>query len=406
MNCVSCVAYDQAVTGEADLPTRAMEVANLERPVAGKAAEAGSRGRCPKPGRAVAHLAALGVLVVLGLAPDRSPAYDFYPPGVVSSAGAARWEASAFPLRFRILDTGAFPEYAGLNEETWREIVLRGISAWVEVETADISIVVEERTLVADGADIDDGIHTIGFEAREEWGDNRASALVVWTGRGMTGCDVLFDPAIFDGWPEDDPQAAQWAARFLEELVIHEMGHCLGLRHVPANPAWLGQGPNSPHWPPGFLPGPLAGLSSDPQMSIAASYGVPRLMPDDHIGVSLLYPAPGFLEERGSIGGRLVTSDGEPAAFLYVQSVDYASGTPVFGPGAFADERGQFLLDGLPAGPVHLWLRPTLLYMERPGYQNARLWDLLDEHRWFSVRPGVAAIVPDMTMRAGRSPPP
>ena len=98
-------------------------------------------------------------------------------------------------------------------------------------------------------------------------------------------------------------------------------------------------------------------------MSIAASYGVPRLMPDDRIGVSLLYPAPGFLEERGSIGGRLVTSDGEPAAFLYVQSVDYASGTPVFGPGAFADERGQFLLDGLPAGPVHLWVRPTLLYI-------------------------------------------
>ena len=99
VNCVSRVAYDPAVTGKADLPTRAMEVANLEGPVAGKAAEAGSQGRCPKPGRAVAHLAALGVLVVLGLAPDRSPAYDFYPPGGVSAAGAARWEASAFPLR-------------------------------------------------------------------------------------------------------------------------------------------------------------------------------------------------------------------------------------------------------------------------------------------------------------------
>ena len=190
----------------------------------------------------MAHLAALGVLVVLGLAPDRSPAYDFYPPGGVSSAGAARWEASAFPLRFRILDTGAFPEYAGLNEETWREIVLRGISAWVEVETADISIVVEERTLVADGADIDDGIHTIGFEAREEWGDNRASALSVFTGRRMTGCDVLFDPAIFDGWPEDDPQAAQWAAHFLEELVMHEMGHCL-CGTCPRTPPGSGKAP-------------------------------------------------------------------------------------------------------------------------------------------------------------------
>lgn len=353
----------------------------------------------------MAHLAVLGVLVVLGLAPNPSPAYDFYPPGVTSSAGAIRWDASAFPLRYRILDTGALPEYAGLNEETWREIVLRGVSAWVEVETADISIVVERATLFADGADIDDGIHTIGFEAREEWGDSRASAFVRWRGQRMTGCDVLLDPAIFDGWPEDDPQVAEWAAHFLEEVVMHEMGHCLGLRHVPANPVWLEQDANVPDWPPGFLPEPLAGLSSDPQMSIAASYGVPRLMPDDRVGVSLLYPAPGFLEERGSIGGRLVTPDGEPAAFLYVQSVDYSFGTAVFGPGAFADERGQFLLEGLPAGPVHLWVRPTRLYMEQPGYENARLWDLLDEHRWFSIRPGVAAVVADMTMRAGRSPP-
>ena len=363
-----------------------------------------SRGWRATPGRTAARLAAPGVLAVLGLAPNPLPAYDFYPPGVVSSAGAVRWEASAFPLRFRILDTGAFPEYAGLNAEIWREIVLRGISAWVEVETADISIVLDAGTLAAGGA-ADDGINTIGFEAREEWGNDRASAVVTWRGRRITECDVLFDPAILAGWPEDDPQVVAWAAHFLEDVVVHEIGHCLGLRHVPANPVWLGQGANAPGWPPGFLPEPLAGLSPDPQMSTAASYGVPRLTLDDRIGVSLLYPAPGFLEGRGSIGGRLVTPEGEPAAFLYVQAVDYASGSAVFGPGAFADEQGQFLLEGLPAGPVHLWARPTLLYMERPGYQKAQVWELLDEHRWFSVRPGLAAIVPDITLRAGRSPP-
>ena len=360
-----------------------------------------------RSGRVTALFVALGVLIVLGLAPARLPAYSFsIGRDVGSSAGAPRWEPGAFPLRFRILDTGAFPDYPGLTEASWREIVLRGIAAWVEVETADISIVLEAGALVADGADIDDGIHTIGFQAGRDWGDDRASALVAGTGRWLTGCDVLFDPAIFDGWPEDDPEAVAWAHHFLEEVVMHEIGHCLGLNHVPPNPVWLGQDANSPGWAPGFLPEPLAGLSSDPQMSTAASYGVPGLTLDDRIGVSLLYPAAGFLEERGSIGGRLVTPEGEPAAFLYVQSVDYASGAAVFGPGAFADERGQFLLEGLPAGPVHLWVRPTRLHMGDPAYQQARSWDLLDEHRWFSVRPGVAAVVPDITLRAGRSRPP
>lgn len=366
-----------------------------------------SRIRRSRSGRAAARLAPLGVLVVLGFAPLRVPAYSFSAlRDVGSSARAPRWAPDAFPLRFRILATGAFPEYAGLTEETWREVVRRGISAWVEVETANIRIVLEDGTLVADGADITDGIHTIGFEADDAWGNNRASALQVWTGRRMTACDVRFDPDIFDGWPDDDPQATEWAIYFLEEVVMHEMGHCLGVNHVPPNPVWLGEGANVPDWPPGFLPEPLAGLSPDPQMSTAASYGVPRLMPDDRIGVSLLYPAPGFLEERGSIGGNLLTPEGEPAAFLYVQSVDYASGIAVFGPGAFADERGQFLLEGLPAGPVHLWVRPTRLLMEDPAYQKARSWDLLDEHRWFYVRPGVAAIVPDIMLRTGRSPPP
>ena len=39
----------------------------------------------------MAQLAALGALLVLGLAPNPSPGYDFYPPGVTSSAGAVRY---------------------------------------------------------------------------------------------------------------------------------------------------------------------------------------------------------------------------------------------------------------------------------------------------------------------------
>ena len=178
-----------------------------------------SRSRRLKLGRTATRVAALGVLVLLGLAPNPSPGYDFYPPGVTSSAGAVRWEVSAFPLRFRMLDTGAFPEYAGLNAEIWRDIVLRGISAWVEVETADVSIVLEAGTLVGRRGRHRRRDQHHRFEAREEWDHDRASALVVWTGRRTTGCDVLFDPAIFDGWPEDDPRIVEWTAHFSKKFL-------------------------------------------------------------------------------------------------------------------------------------------------------------------------------------------
>ena len=351
----------------------------------------------------------LSIVAVVGVTASPLQAYFFFSdtgpwPGVTSSARAIRWEREALPLRFRILDTGNLPQYGDLSREKWREIVRAGIGAWDAVETADINIVLEDLQIASIRSDSFDGINTIGFEVGEDLG-YPASAAWTWRDGRMRGCDIHLDPTIFDNWPRDDPAVKEWAAYFLEELVTHEMGHCLGLSHVPANPVWLGQSANSPNWPPGFLPETLAGLSSDPQMSIAASHGVPRLMPDDRIGVSLIYPAPGFIEERGSIGGRVAFPDGRPAAFVYVQAVDYASGTAVFGQGAFADERGQFRVEGLPDGPVHLWVRPTRIFSEHPAFQDAGTANILDEHRWFSVRAGVVTIVPEITVMSGRRPP-
>lgn len=350
----------------------------------------------------------ISIVAVFGVTTSPLQAYRFYADDgslpIASSARAVRWEPDDFPLRFRILDAGDRPDYAGLTADKWREIVERGFAAWTDIETAAISIVLESATVVAEHADMSDGINTIGFEASERQ-DYRATAFRTEEGNRTTGCDIQFDPQIFADWPDDDPQITEWSAHFLEEVVMHEMGHCLGLEHVPANPVWLGHDANSPEWPPGFLPDTLEGLSSDPQMSIAASYGVPRLMPDDRIGVSLLYPAPGFFEERGSIAGRVTFPDGGPAAFAYVQAVDYAIGEDAFGPGAFADERGRFQLEGLPPGPVHVWVRPTRYFADRPEYQDANTAEALDEHRWFAVRSGVLTIVPEITVAAGRRSP-
>ena len=356
------------------------------------------------------RLLSLAAVVAFVAAPSAGYHYYVYVQfgnvrAVVSSVRAIRWKADDFPLRFRILDAGDRPDHAELSAEKWREIVRRGLAAWTDVETANIAIVLEAAPLIAEQADASDGINTIGFEADEERGDYRATAFRIEEQGWATGCDIQFDPKIFDDWPDEDPQVGEWSAHFLEEVVMHEMGHCLGLQHVPPNPVWLGQSGNSPSWPPSFLPETLAGLSSDPQMSIAASYGVSRLMPDDRVGVSLLYPAPGFLNGRGSIAGGVAFPDGAPASFVYVQAVDHTSGEVAFGSGAFADAQGQFRVAGLSPGPVHLWVRPTRFFAEHRAFQNAGTADVRDEHRWYSVRAGAVTIAEEITVTSGRKPP-
>ena len=91
------------------------------------------------------------------------------------------------------------------------------------------------------------------------------------------------------------------------------------------------------------------------------SYGTIRtvvLEPDDAVGASLLYPAPGFVESRGALTGRVVLANGQPAPFVYVQSVPNAADGAVFGAGVFTDSWGQFLLKGLEPGFRHFWIRP------------------------------------------------
>ena len=358
------------------------------------------------------HLAVLAILLAVP-----APGYRFYSGTrltVVPSAEAFRWAPEDFPLRFRILENDHLPAVPGLTDATWQELIERAFAHWSAIPTARISIVVEEKTLAADRA-ADDGINTVGFgvpEGDEDEFNFAATARRRSDGGDWVGCDIEVNPLFYEGFYDglhdrEDPDNLFWSS--IENTMIHEMGHCLGLAHSGQNPMWARTSEQSA-WARevGLFPDGVSAFSPDPNMSVGWDFGIVGLTPDDEVAASLLYPAIGFLQSRRSLGGRVVFESGDPAPFLYVQALNSA-GTPAFGPGTFTDQSGQFLLEGLRPGPVMLWIHPVTTLPAHSFHETAReagSLDVLDRWHWARVPadPGVLSILSEITVVTGRPP--
>lgn len=349
--------------------------------------------RPPRAGLAGARLAVGAGLALLLPAPG-ADAYRFSMAdgaiggGVGGVADARRWDAADLPVQFRVLSNDNLPAEDFTAHADWRDFVAEVFDQWNDIETAEEVLTVVEAPAVREEASRGDGWNTVGFSSYFARNDLPYSGFASWqiSGRNLTSCDIELNPTYRVDADWEDRRAA------LVRLVLHEVGHCLGLLHSVALPMPFDYG----------LPASeLEGFEADPIMS----YGRQKdyLTRDDAVGASLLYPAAGFAEATGSLRGEIRFPDGGPARFVYVQAIEIGESNARAGPGTFTGEEGVFVLEGVRPGPVFLWVHSFVVGVAHGFRAEPGAWEIRFPHVWvFSeAEAGEVAAVPGITLQRG-----
>ena len=341
--------------------------------------------------RRLGFSAACALTLGLGSSDDRAEAYLFYDNGaldyIVPASEAIRWSADAWGSGRTLVWEIEDGEDWGLlfdSAENVAPFVSDALAVWSGIETADISwrLASVAKPLENEEAErFGDSRNRVFLERN---GDYYRTGASIWWIRNrtrevweITECDIGLP---WHWWLDDEFQPdpdldSEDLQRNITRFASEEFGHCLGL-HQPAEfPGSYrlrisrAENDHDWYWTPVWRPGSVMRWGESPS-------------PDDQVGASLLRPRAGWLSSRGSVAGSL-ESDGEPVPYAHVYALRRTPNGMRDPVGAFANGRGEFLIEGLPPGDYVLWAHPIRYY----GLQ----WPLIQDDAETDVRDAVVA---------------
>ncbi|HVL67775.1 MAG TPA: matrixin family metalloprotease [Vicinamibacterales bacterium] len=266
------------------------------------------------------------------------PAAAYLKLGIRVGAGTVTLKWQKFPIRYFVSNASG----GGVSATELRDVVNRTFATWDAVPRAEISA--EFAGFTAARPNDNDGLTVIGFLNRPQQSRTLgATSFLVDTVTGEIVEAEIFLNSAFD-WsvaPSGQPN------RFdVESIMLHEVGHLLGLGHSALGETELRSGgrrvlaAEAVMFPIAFSAGSIEGRT---------------LKPDDMAGLADTYPTTAFRRELGSISGR-VRKDGRGVLGAHVVAFNLRNGHMV---GGFSlNEDGSFVIGGLEPGPHALRVEP------------------------------------------------